>query len=177
MSQLPEPRFLGSERRSVDDRGRSPVPSQFRKSLSEHGIQELYLSVTQACGFPVVRVYPPDAFTKVVQELNELEDPEDQDAAYAFMHLASRCEIDDAGRVQLPARFREYLQVTKEIVWTGLGQYFDLTHPEAGKILPAVLNQAATNRNSPISRIQRCVFRSEKAGGASGSMARPAADQ
>lgn len=123
--------FIGSEVRSVDEKGRSPIPRKFRRVLDAHGIDELILAPVQEAKLHAIRVYPPALWQRIADKLVEQDLSASGDAvAWLFRAESEPCELDSAGRILIPAKHRKRLGLGSEVVWAGQGPFIDLLDPE-----------------------------------------------
>jgi len=123
--------FIGSEARSVDEKGRSPIPRLFRRELEAHRIEKLILVPVEEAKLEVVRAYPPEMWQQVVAKLVLQELSANGEAvAWLFRAESVPCEIDSAGRILVPAKHRKVLGIGNEVIWSGQGPFIDLLPPD-----------------------------------------------
>jgi len=107
--------LLGEYRHNLDDKGRAAMPAKFRKVLQGGAIITRGLD---HCLF----VFTLPEWEKLVQKLTDL--PLVQANSRAFVRLmlagASDVQFDAQGRFLVPDYLRQYADLKKEIVVTGL---------------------------------------------------------
>lgn len=112
-------RFSGWHEHTVDDKGRTSIPSAFREKLREHDDKTLF--VTRALTGQCLDVYPSSVWGELLDEVGKR--PQSDQAAMtfrrAFISAAVEVEPDKAGRIMLPQRFRTKMGLVKDIVIAG----------------------------------------------------------
>ena len=122
--------FIGGQVRSVDAKGRSPVPKDFRQEMDEEGIHTLILAIDPDPDRKVVQVFPLQDWRQVVEQIEELEPDDDlEPVSRLFLDSARRCWIDRAGRVLIPPEHRGHLELDDQVYWSGQGHSIELQAP------------------------------------------------
>ncbi len=106
--------FMGEYNHTIDNKGRSILPSKFRETLGEDFVLTQGLD---GCLF----VYPNDEWMNFVSQLKSL--PGSKDARQLqryFMAGAANCEVDKQGRFLIPSKLREQAGLEKDIVFVGV---------------------------------------------------------
>lgn len=107
--------FLGEHQHSLDLKGRVILPAEFRPSLAEGGV---------IATFPggCLAVYDKREFERVSDEVVEglRAGTHRLDAARAFFSDAKEVTPDRQGRIPIPLALREYAELDKEVVLTGM---------------------------------------------------------
>ncbi len=118
--------FLGEYVHTIDEAGRLTIPAKFRDELAEG------LVVTRGLD-RCLAIYPLDEWERLAERVSGL--PITDRYARAFRRLvfanASHAVPDRHGRVVIPPRLREYIDLGGEVVITGLNTYIELWHPES----------------------------------------------
>ncbi|MGN0438945.1 MAG: division/cell wall cluster transcriptional repressor MraZ [Lachnospiraceae bacterium] len=125
--------FKGEYSHSVDSKGRMIVPSKFREEL---GVSFVIARGMDRC----INAYPKDEWEKYTSWLETF--PEINKNARKFTRAvfssAFDCEIDNQGRINIPAKLREFAGITKDVTVIGFGnkveiwskEVYDLEHSD-----------------------------------------------
>lgn len=107
--------FLGEFKHTIDNKGRLAIPAKFRASLSGGAIITRGLD---KCLF----LFPQKEWDILANKLVNL--PLSQSDSRAFVRLmlagAGDVEFDAQGRILIPENLRNYAQLSKKIIVTGL---------------------------------------------------------
>ena len=107
--------FIGEYKHSIDQKGRMAVPAKFRRDLGAGAIVTRGLD---RCLF----VFSKSEWDTLAKKLIAL--PLAQANSRAFIRLmlsgAAEAEIDQQGRILIPDYLREYADLEKQVVVTGL---------------------------------------------------------
>ncbi|MCB9728825.1 MAG: hypothetical protein H6744_14375 [Deltaproteobacteria bacterium] len=124
--------FSGRYDHALDDKGRTMVPKDFRDLLEKRG--ETVLKVTNGLGAPHhLEVRTAASFERFQQEVDAITDEEDiEDFKVFYFGSAHTVEIDKAGRILVPATFRNLLGLQDTVAFTGVdSERFLIWKPEA----------------------------------------------
>lgn len=118
--------FRGVATFNLDAKGRMAVPAKFRKHLDV--CCEGRLIVTIDHSDRCLQIYPFPEWELVEQKLIALPSLQPQVRKLKRMLLgsATECEMDNNGRILLPAKLREFAGLTKNTVMIGQGNKFEL---------------------------------------------------
>ena len=107
--------FIGEYRHTIDDKGRTSIPSKFRAELASGCV------VTRGLD-KCLWVYSKDEWQKLADKISEL--PITQKNARSFSRLmlagATDASLDRVGRINLPSYLREYSNISKDVVIVGI---------------------------------------------------------
>ena len=113
--------FIGEYSHTIDTKGRLSMPARFREMLGEQFI------VTKGLDQSLF-VYPIDEWTVLENKLKQL--PLTNQNARAFVRFffagATECELDQQGRIRIPANLREHADLEKEVVVIGVGTRLEI---------------------------------------------------
>ncbi len=113
--------FLGEFQHSIDSKGRLIVPSKFRDGLGEHFVVTKGLD---NCLF----AYPKSEWAIFEEKLKQL--PLTSSGARKFVRFffsgAIECDLDNQGRINLPANLREYAGLKKDVVSIGVNNRVEI---------------------------------------------------
>ncbi|WP_313526179.1 division/cell wall cluster transcriptional repressor MraZ [Anaerotignum sp.] len=117
--------FLGEFQHSIDSKGRLIVPAKFREGLGEHFVVTKGLD---NCLF----AYPQSEWAIFEEKLKQL--PLTSSGARKFVRFffagAIECELDNQGRINLPANLREYAGLKKDVVSIGVNNRVEIWNKE-----------------------------------------------
>jgi MraZ protein len=108
--------FIGEYSHTIDTKGRLSMPARFREQLGESFI------VTKGLDQSLF-VYPEEEWKILEDKLKQL--PLTNQNARAFVRFffsgATECELDQQGRIRIPANLREHAILEKEVMVIGVG--------------------------------------------------------
>jgi MraZ protein len=117
--------FRGRFEHSIDEKGRVSIPAKFREILRrDYGSDQLIITIFDSC----LVVYPItewQIFEEKMKDFSQLKKKAKSFLRY-FYSGAMEFAIDDHGRILIPSQFREHAQLTKEIVFVGLMNRFEI---------------------------------------------------
>lgn len=118
--------FIGEYQHSVDEKGRLAIPIKFRTDLLKGAVVTRGLD---RCLF----LYPAEAWEELALKLKDLPISQSKSRAFARLMLAGAMDVsvDRQGRVVLPEYLREYANVSKKVVVTGLYDRLEIWDEEA----------------------------------------------
>lgn len=115
----------GEYNHSVDAKGRMTVPSKLKEQL---GLSFVVTKGLDGC----LSAYPNDEWEIFDNKLRTL--PKTNEAARQlvrfFVGSASDCEVDNQGRILLPATLRTFAGISKEVVVVGVGERAEIWSKE-----------------------------------------------
>ncbi|MBT0549421.1 division/cell wall cluster transcriptional repressor MraZ [Riemerella anatipestifer] len=110
----------------IDDKGRIKLPSALAKLLSEvHGKDfVIKRAVFQKC----LEVYPVSTWEALMGRLNKLNRfvKKNVDFIRVFTAGVKAVEVDKSDRVQIPKDLKDFAGMEKEIVISGVGDFFEI---------------------------------------------------
>jgi len=117
--------FIGQYTHNLDDKGRLAIPAKFRSQLKKGAVITKGLD---NCLF----LYPKDQFTKMAEKFANL--PMNQSKVRALVrHMiggAIDVEFDNQGRVTLPIYLRDFADLKKNTVISGLYNHIEIWNEE-----------------------------------------------
>ncbi|RMD94994.1 MAG: hypothetical protein D6814_13875 [Calditrichaeota bacterium] len=126
-------KFTGQFDYALDAKGRVNIPARIREVIDMYDMHTLTLRYIDLNGFPVIRAYPTTYYNdKVLGKLKDLEG-ETADETFAIMAVTASChqvKIDSQGRLNIPDDLLKKLNIKKEIRFVGMGDFFDIWHPD-----------------------------------------------
>ena len=107
--------FMGEYNHTIDAKGRLIIPSKFREAL---GSELVLTKGLDGCLF----VFPMKEWEAFEEKLRSLPliDKNARKFSRFFLAGASTCELDKQGRILVPGTLREFAQMDKEVVLTGM---------------------------------------------------------
>jgi MraZ protein len=117
--------FRGRYEHTIDGKGRTSLPARFREVLA--GQDESRLIVTTGLE-PCLVAYPLREWEAFEQRLARLPSFDASVAMLKRIYVsgAVECELDKLGRLLLPSSLREHANISKEVLWAGMGQHVEL---------------------------------------------------
>lgn len=121
--------FRGTFQHTIDDKGRTSLPSKFRELLSAGSEEKLVVTHGPDRSLWCI---PPSAWAEIERKFNEKPqfDPKVLKVGRGFIAPAQDVAFDRLGRLVIPAPLRTYAGLDGEIVWAGLGTRFELWNAE-----------------------------------------------
>jgi MraZ protein len=118
--------FRGQFLHSIDAKGRVSLPARFRDGVAPNGTGPFV--VTPALFEPCLRLYPMAAWEALEEKVSTLStlDPHTVRFRRMFISAAIECELDRAGRVLVPPHLRQKAELTKDVLWAGMGQFIEV---------------------------------------------------
>jgi len=117
--------FHGEHRHTVDSKGRVAVPNAFRKRLSSASEGKLILLLGRD---RTIEVHPLSEWDEFVgATLRQLPRYDERALRVRRNRFRSHeIEIDRQGRILLPKIYREKLEIGTEVVFAGVGDWFEI---------------------------------------------------
>ncbi len=120
--------FLGNYEHSIDTKGRMAVPARFRAELGDRMYVTRWLDKCLA-------LYPVEQFEKLAAQVSNLSiaDPNARSLRRIFFSDAAEVELDKQGRINIPARLREFASLSGEeaqVVVVGMNNYVEIWSPD-----------------------------------------------
>lgn len=135
--------FAGRFDHALDDKGRTMMPRRFRDRLAMTEDRSVWMSVSLD-GRNHLEVRPGTAFRDYQQRLSKLPQTTKLKLVKRFtIGMAMEVDVDNAGRLLIPASLRKELGFDERVVFVGADEnYFELWKPET-------LEQSLTEAASP----------------------------
>lgn len=118
--------FIGEYSHNVDNKGRLAIPAKFREKLKHGAVVTRGLD---NCLF----LYPINEWQILADKLAQLPLSQARSRAFSRLMLAGAMDVslDKQGRVTLPEYLRDYANVSKKVVVTGLYNRLELWDEDA----------------------------------------------
>jgi MraZ protein len=118
--------FRGVQYINMDAKGRLAIPARQREPLLANCAGQVVLTIDTQSSCLVI--YPLPRWERLEKEIQML--PALKPAVKRFQRLvlgyATDLELDDSGRMLLPAPLREYASLEKKLVLVGMGEKLEL---------------------------------------------------
>lgn len=118
--------FRGVQHINMDAKGRLAIPARQREPLLSQCSGQIVLTIDTQSSCLVI--YPLPEWERIERDIQNL--PALKPAVKRFQRLmlgyATDIDLDNAGRMLLPAPLREYAQLGKKLVLVGQGNKFEL---------------------------------------------------
>lgn len=118
--------FRGQFPHSIDTKGRVSLPSRFRDLVTVGGDARIIL--TPAPFDKCLHVYPMAEWEAFEQKIAELSRMDEHVVRFRRLYVsaATECELDKAGRILVPSPLRDKAELTKDVLWAGMGKTMEL---------------------------------------------------
>lgn len=118
--------FRGQFEHAIDAKGRTSLPSRFRDVLTAGN--DLRLVLTRALFDHCLHLYPMRAWEELEAKIAEMPQFEPNVVAFRRLYLSAavECELDKQGRILIPPSLRDHAELTKEVLWAGMGRTAEL---------------------------------------------------
>ena len=122
--------FRGQFVHSIDAKGRVSLPARFREVMGADG--DLRFILTPAPFDRCLHLYPMRAWEELERKISALPslDPHVVRLRRMYISAAHECELDKAGRVLIPPDLRDKAELSKEVLWAGMGSLLELWSKE-----------------------------------------------
>jgi len=115
--------FAGSNRLTIDDKGRLAVPARLRAQLADEYGKQLTVTLGPEC----IEVYPAPVFRKMAEQIPKIADRAKRMLVQRlFLGNAVESEIDGQGRIVVPALLRDMKALGSDVVLVGAFDHFEL---------------------------------------------------
>ena len=113
--------LIGEYEHTLDEKKRVSLPKTFRAALGKRVVMTRGLD---NCLF----VYAPSAWTKVAQRLQSLSIVNEDTRGFNRFMLSGAAEddVDGAGRILIPDHQKEFAQLKKNVVFTGVSDHVEV---------------------------------------------------
>jgi MraZ protein len=127
--------FRGRYEHTIDSKGRISIPVKFRDVLN--GKDTNGLIVTNEFDGCLV-AYPINEWKIVEEKISSFPDIRKEIKAYQrfFISGAVECPIDKQGRILIPPILRDYAVLTKDVVFVGMLNKFEIWSRKNWKAIP-----------------------------------------
>ena len=114
--------FSGSNRLTIDEKGRIAIPARLRAQLVEQYGKAIAITLMPDC----VAIYPQAVFRQAAETIQKSALPSKRDLMRRFVGNAVECEPDAQGRVMVPAILRDLMTLGSDVVLVGQVDHFEL---------------------------------------------------
>lgn len=117
--------FMGEYNHTVDPKGRLIIPSKFREALGDRFVVTKGMD---GCLF----VYDNTEWSAFEEKLKAMPISKKDSRMFVrhFLSGAIEVEVDKQGRILLPAKLREFAQITKDAVLVGAAGHIEIWSEE-----------------------------------------------
>jgi len=118
--------FLGNIEAKLDNKGRVPVPAQFRKILQAAGVESLVLQkdIFQNC----LTIHPPNVWEENVAEFRSRLSKWNAQHRQLLRQFvdAERVDIDPSGRILISKRYLKELNIKTDVRFLGVDNIIEM---------------------------------------------------
>ena len=113
--------LIGTYRHSLDSKNRMRIPSKFKGELGANCI------ITKGTGSSLM-IFSGDGFQSLYERLSGISifDEEAQKPVRKFLSSAFEAEEDAQGRILLPKELIKHAEITKNVVFVGIGNRVEI---------------------------------------------------
>lgn len=116
--------LIGKYFHNVDAKGRVSMPAKFRDSLGGQFIL--------SCGRgQCLQIYSMEEWTRFKDELLALRGSDANKLRKAIFSNSVDCEIDSQGRILLPAEYRGFAKISREVAFIGMCDHAEIWDRES----------------------------------------------
>lgn len=127
----------------LDTKGRVSTPARIREVLDMYGVNSLTLRYMELGEFACIRAYPTSYYNeKILGKLTDYQDGETPEDTFEIMLLtanAHQVKLDSQGRLNIPDDLLKRVEMSKEIRFVGMGNFFDLWRPDVNEAFSAAI--------------------------------------
>ena len=119
--------FAGNFSHTIDPKGRVTIPAAFREALAEG------FTIGLNNQFAAIALYPKAKWDEKCEQLAKIPESDIMGTRYVRLitgNSFSGCELDNQGRVLLPATLRAKVGMDKAIRFVGMGGYLEIWDEE-----------------------------------------------
>jgi len=122
--------FRGRYEHTIDAKGRTSLPVRYRDALAAMGERRIVLTSALDPCLAAFTMPEWSAFEDRLAKLPQF-DRAVQKLKRVYVSGAVECDIDDSGRILVPPTLRDHANLTKEVVWAGIGRSAELWDKDA----------------------------------------------
>lgn len=121
----------GANSLNLDNKGRLAIPSRYRDAIFSRCDGQMVITVNNTKEH-CLWLYPMDEWERVETKIVALPsfDPNHQKLKRFLIGYATDVEMDNSGRILLPATLREFAVMTKSVLLVGQGNKFEIWSEE-----------------------------------------------
>jgi len=122
--------FIGSNKYSVDSKGRISFPAKYKKYLNQEANETFIMIRGNA---QCIDVYPHDYWLKfIMPRIVRLDDFDPEESAFkrSLLELADDNMLDQQSRLLVPKNLLEFAEIEKEVFLLGQINKIELWNPE-----------------------------------------------
>jgi len=137
--------FLGTTALTLDAKGRLAVPTKHRDALTAGGRGVVLTANPDSC----LTLYTADAWNPICAQMQSLTTFDERARWWNRLIVghAEELELDGQGRILVSPTLRDFASITKEVMFVGQGDHFEIWDVAAwkeklAKALPQVASSA-----------------------------------
>jgi MraZ protein len=125
--------FNGSFEHTIDPKGRLSIPARFREALYGKGDDRIMITNFFVEDLRFLDVYPVDEWLRMQEDLRKKAKFDRRMIVFETFYVgnAAECMVDKQGRILIPANLRQYANLKKTVVMTGVIEKFRIWDKEA----------------------------------------------
>lgn len=123
------PKFYGRFKQTLDDKGRAAIPAKIREIVELLDMKTLMLRLIEKPNATLIRAYPVAYFREKILPMASNFDEESEMGIYKMQSVLAYCHqvrLDNQGRINFPPELLQSANITKEMRYIGMGDFFDI---------------------------------------------------
>lgn len=143
--------FRGQFEHAIDAKGRTSFPARYRDALAASN--DLRLVLTRALDEPCLHLFPMRGWEELEAKIATMPQFDPNVVAFRrrYLSAAVECELDKQGRILVPPSLRDHAELTKDVVWAGMGKTAELWSKERWVSAQELSETALANLKTAIS--------------------------
>lgn len=115
--------FAGSNRLTIDDKGRLAIPARLRAQLGDEYGKQIAVTLGPEC----IEIYPAPVFRRMAEAIPKIADRAKRMLVQRmFVGYAVESEIDNQGRIVVPTVLRDLKAIGTDVMLVGAIDHFEL---------------------------------------------------
>lgn len=116
--------FHGEYEATIDAKGRFLLPGALKKQLEEGEVKFMLARGFERC----ITLYPMKTWNEIMDKFSKLNqfDPKVRQFTRQFLGGATEIELDSAGRMLMPASFKEYGTIGRDVIIAAVLDKFEI---------------------------------------------------
>ena len=125
--------FTGAYEHTIDSKGRLSIPAKFREVLYGKGDDRVMITNFFIEELRYLDVYPMDAWQRLQEDVQKKSKFDRRMIVFTTYYIgnASECTVDKQGRILIPPNLRQYANLKKRVVMTGVTEKFRIWDKES----------------------------------------------
>ncbi len=147
--------FRGQFLHNIDDKGRVSLPARFREALESTGDRRVVLAPWPF--EPCLHLHPLQAWEEFENKISALPRLDRTINQFRRLHIsrALDMDVDGSGRVRVAPELRAHAELSKEVLWVGMGPHIELWSKQRYDELTAMTPEQFTEFQDKVEELIR----------------------